>query len=71
MPEMPAYPWQKIARDGTLAILLSYLIWFVTNAMDVKLNKLIEEEAAQTEILRDIRYSLKADNGIVFRNNAR
>lgn len=57
---------------GLIAIMtVSFIMWVVytgqKEAVHVHL-QMVENQKEQTEILKDIRYSLKANNGVVFRN---
>lgn len=84
MTDSPLYK-AILSRDGILGLLcfmlVSFLIAIVYQAQQ-KAQTTLEtiqettardaiEEIKQTEILQDIRYSLRENGGLVFRNSAR
>lgn len=64
-------------RDGTIAliavILLSFFIWVYWNTL-TELTELSKAHTSalseQTDILKDIRYALRGEAGLTFRNRA-
>lgn len=64
--------WLSIAaKYGITGVIALYLTYYMTNVMTQKLTNIEHYEAQQTEILEDIRYALRQNGGIVFRNSTR
>lgn len=57
-------------KYGPLSLVSIYLIYFMTTTIDASITEIKTVLAKQTSILEDIRYTLKAESGITFRNDA-
>lgn len=73
---IPASLYGKVLnKDGVVGLIalmaVSFLMYVVYTGLQEQktiLGEIKTEAKAQTDVLKDIRYSLKASNGITFRN---